>query len=164
MSRVRDFIREHLLFACNIFVLCLMALALLFLIRYPMQGQGLLFRALSSVVFIIIFGWKIFFIFVIGTIGLNLMDVLKHADKYKSGVMSVTKREVIFLSLGLAISMMIGFIFSTGIRTGKSDIEPTLFLSYFNVIFVLFLITRVGIGLLLHTGSVLERFRGRPRN
>ncbi len=153
MSIVKNPVREHSLFVCNIFVLCLMALALFFLIRYPMQGHGLLFRALSSVVFIIIFGWKIFFIFVIGVIGLNLMDVLKHAEKYKSSVMSVTKREVIFLSLGLAISMMIGFIFSTGIRTGKPDIEPALFFSYFNVIFVLFLITRIGIGLLLYAGK-----------
>jgi len=98
----------------------------------------------------IIFAWKIFFIFVIGVIGLNLMDVLKYAGKYKSGVMSLMKREVIFLSFGLSISMMIGFIFSTGIRTGKPDIEPALFFSYFNVIFVLFLITRIGIGLLLY--------------
>lgn len=153
MSRVKNPVREHLLFVCNIFVLCLMALALLFLIRYPMQGHSILFRALSAIVFIIIFGWKIFFIFVIGIIGLNLMDVLKHAGKYKSGVIPVTKREVIVLSFGLAISMMIGFIFSTGIRTGKPDIEPALFFSYFNVIFILFIITRVGIGLLLYAGK-----------
>ena len=156
MSEVENPIKKHLLFVGNIIALCLMALALFFLIRYPIQGHSLLFRALSSIVFIIVFGWKIFFIFVLGIIGLNLIDVIKHTEKYNSSIMSVTKREVIFLSLGLAISMAIGFIFSTVIRTGKPDIEPAQFFSYFNIMFALFLIARVGIGLL----SYVRKKRG----
>lgn len=100
--------------------------------------------------FLIIFGWKIFFIFVLGVIGLNLIDILRHREKDSNSSMSITKREIIFLSLGLAISMAIGFIFSTGTRTGKPDIDPALFFSYFNVLFVIFLIARIGIGLLFY--------------
>lgn len=140
--------KQYLLFICNIIVLCLMALVLLFLIRYPMRYEGLLFRVLSAIMFIIVFGWKIFFIFVIGVIGLNLIDVLRYPEKYNHSTIAITKREVIFLSFGLAVSMTIGFIFSTGIRTGKPDIEPAQFFSYFNVILVLFLIARIGVGLL----------------
>jgi len=149
-------ISKHLLFIGDIVTLCLMALTLFFLIRYPIQGHGLLFRMFSAIVFIIIFGWKIFFILVLSIIGLNLIDMIKHAEKYNSSIMSVTKREVIFLSLGLAISMAIGFVFSATIRTGKPDIEPAQFFSYFNVMFTLFLITRVGIGLL----SLVRKKRG----
>lgn len=156
MKEAENPIKKHLLFIGDIVALCLMMLALFFLIRYPIQGHGLLFRVFSAVVFIIIFGWKIFFILVLGIIGLNLIDVVKHAEKYNSSIASVTKRETIFLSLGLAISMTTGFIFSTVIRTGKSDIEPMQFFSYFNVILMLFLITRIGIGLL----SYVRKKRG----
>ena len=138
MSEAENPISKHLLFIGDIVAFCLMVLALFFLIRYPIQGHGLLFRTLSAIVFIIIFGWKIFFIFALGVIGLNLIDVITHAEKYNGSITLVTKREVIFLSFGLAISMAIGFIFSTAIRTGKPDIEPAQFFSYFNVMFTLF--------------------------
>jgi len=62
--------------------------------------------------------------------------------------------ETIFTNFGLVISIAAGFIFSMTIRTGKPDIDLSLFFLYFNNVVVSYLIIRVGISLLAYVRKV----------
>lgn len=115
-----------------------------------MQYDNPIFRVLSALVFMMVFFWKYFIILICGVSIAGLISVLK---SQRNGIVSSwfrIIREIIFLTLGLSLSTAAGFISSIGIKSGKPDINPAVFLSYFNVLFISYLIVRIGIGLLLY--------------
>lgn len=138
------------IFISNVIVFCLMALLLFFLIQYPMQYDNPIFRVLSALVFMMVFFWKYFLILICGVSIAGLISVLK--SQKNSTVNSSFKiiREIIFLTFGLSLSTVAGFVFSVGIKSGKPDIDPAIFFPYFTVLFICYLIIRFGIGLLLY--------------
>lgn len=134
----------------NIIVLCLIALLLLFLMSYPMQCDNPIFRILSAIVFIIIFLWRYFIIFICGVSIASSIGILKAQKNRTISPSFKIIREIIFLTFGLSLSTTAGLVSSMSIKSGKPDIDPTEFFSYFIVLFICYLIVRFGIGLLLY--------------
>ena len=138
------------IFISNVIMLCLMAILLLFLIQYPMQYDNPIFCVLSALIFMMVFFWKYFIILICGVSIAGLVGVLKSQRNSIISPWFRIMREIIFLTLGLSLSTAAGFIFSIGIKSGKPDINPAVFLSYFNALFISYLTVRIGIGLLLY--------------
>lgn len=137
------------IFVSNVIVLCLMAILLLFLVHYPMQHNNPIFRVLSTLVFVMVLFWQYFLILICGVSIVGLISVLKSQSNSTVSYRFRIAREIIFLTLGLSLSTSAGFISSVGIKSGKPDIIPEVFLAYFNALFIGYLIIRIGISLLM---------------
>jgi len=66
---------------------------------------------------------------------------------WNKGVSKI-KSEIIILVFGVAVAMSVGFVFSSSIRSGKPNIEPSAFFPSFTVVLLLYLIARLGVGIL----------------
>jgi len=141
------------LFIANVVILFIMIVVLCFFLQYLFRCGSFLHPILLAIIFGVIFFWKLFLALIITVSGVGLVYVAKS----KEGEISLIKKEIIFTTFGLAVSMCIGFIASAEIRSGKPNIEPSLFFPYFNTIFVLYLITRIGIGLLAIVKKKMKR-------
>jgi hypothetical protein len=115
-----------------------------------MRYDNLIFSILSAVIFLIIVFWKIFLILICGISIAGLISVIKNRKNNTDNFALKISREAIFLTFGLSLSTVVGFISSMGVKSGKPDIDPALFFSHFNVLFIGYLIVRFGIGLLLY--------------
>ena len=138
------------IFIANAIVLCLIIILLLVLKLYPIRYSNPLLRVLSSIVFVAIVFWKYFIAFICTVSVLGIISVFKN---YKNGIGEFVPwiwNETILITFGLTLSTAVGFFLSMGIQAGKPDIDPNLFFSYFNIVFVGYLITRFGCGLLLY--------------
>lgn len=138
-------------FIGNLIVLCLILLVLCSFLMYLYRWDNLLFRIMAALIFVVIIFWKVFSIIVISIPVVGLLYIIfgKNISKVKS--------EVIFTSFGLAVSMCVGFIFSAGVKSGKPDIDPLIFFSYFKLIFIWYLVTRIAIVII---GIFREKVRG----
>lgn len=134
----------------NIIVLCLMAILLLSLIQYPMRYDNPIFSVLSALVFIMILFWKYFLILICGVSIAGVISVLRSQGSSTVSSSFRILREIIFATFGLSLATAAGFISSIGVKSGKPDIDPAVFFSYFNVLFICYLIVRFGIGMLLY--------------
>jgi hypothetical protein len=147
------FTKTKLIFIANAIVLCLIFILLLFLKLYPLRYSNPLLSFFSSIVFVAIVFWKYFIALICAVAVLGLISVFK---KHKNGSGNFAFRiwsETILTTFGLALATAVGFFLSMGIQTGKPDLNPDLFFSYFNIVFVGYLITRFGGGLLLYFGK-----------
>lgn len=142
--------KTRLIFIANVIVLCLIIILLLFLKLYPVRYSNQFLRVLSSIVFVVIVFWKYFVAFICTVSVLGLISVFKDHKNRIGEFVPWIWNEIILITFGLALSTAVGFFLSMGIQEGKPDIDPDLFFSYFNIIFVGYLITRFGCGLLLY--------------
>lgn len=148
MKADNKFIREKAIFIANGVVFCLIIILLLFLKLHTILYSNPLFSVLSVAVFIMIVFWKLFIV-LIGIVSiLGLVNVVK--NKFTDSPIVRICNETVFTTFGLVLSTAIGFIFSMTVRTGKPDIDPKLFFSYFNIVFILYWVVRLGTVLLVH--------------
>jgi len=152
--RDKDPIISMPLFIANIIILLIASITLLEIILFDLHislaVNGILIRAMSAVAFIVILFWKIYGVITTVISITSIMAIITGIKKYSTNFLNKCCSEIVFLTLIINTSLLVAFLNSERIHTGKPDIEPTTFFIWFKTAVLCFLVIRIGLGFLVY--------------